>query len=88
MQTPTTALRKAEHTFTNSNTVEEETGNPWGLLASQSRQISELQVLVIDPDSKKDGGEGLEKASGMHTLVHYISTTHMHTMEHNALLWG
>lgn len=87
MQAPNTTIKKAEHTFINPNIVEEETGDPCGLLACQSRQISELQVLVRDPASKKEGGEGLEKAaSGTHTLVHYISTTHMHTMEHNTLL--
>lgn len=62
----------------NPNTVEEETGDPWGLLASQSRQISELQVLVRDPASKKDGGEGLEKAPDVSLWHACTCTLHRH----------
>lgn len=78
MQAPNTTIKKAEHTFINPNIAEEETGDPWSLLASQSRQISELQVLVRDPASKKDGGEGLEKAPDVSLWHPYTCTLHKH----------
>lgn len=72
--------------------MEEETGDPWGMLASPASQISELQVLeTLHP--KPEGGECLEKVPGViHTLVHVHKHYNMHktekhikqyTMEHN-----